>query len=303
MPQSVPPCLFYSFHGFGGTGVCHASCKERRPKHEETKRHTHKRIAAAARNLRADIATAAPPLPEHQAVSLPEEPTTEHRETKTQHHTSSREERSKRGAIEWAYFQLDEPPESEWGSKGGTVVRIREYLRLPNRWSSHSEVIWRTLRAINGQEGDRGRGGGYDGMKEAVLTQQEALVVASAITTGCGQVQATHQLNAWRKKKGLSPISRKSVRTVLAGLGVLRFRCCPRQENWQQRPNERMVDGTEGAGAAVVGDNVSGPIQVGHPGRAVSHYGACVADLTHTQEIVRDLMRFPIDCPWPDPRV
>ena len=63
-------------------------------------------------------------------------------------------------------------------------------------------------------------------MKEAVLTQQEALVVASAITTGCGQVQATHQLNAWRKKKGLSPISRKSVRTVLARLGVLRFRCC-----------------------------------------------------------------------------
>ena len=48
-----------------------------------------------------------------------------------QHHTSPHEEQLKRSAIEWAYVQLKNPSDDEWGGKGGTVVAIREFLRLP----------------------------------------------------------------------------------------------------------------------------------------------------------------------------
>eukprot|EP00966_Prymnesium_polylepis_P164522 3803628-Prymnesium_polylepis.1 len=92
-----------------------------------------------------------------------------------------------RAAIEFMYVQLDSPPEALWAGPGGTVHEIRTRLRLPPLFK-HRRVIHRTLHAIAREEGDRGRGGGYESQGQSEkLTQGEALVAAYELRKGVGQ--------------------------------------------------------------------------------------------------------------------
>ena len=104
---------------------------------------------------------------------------------------NAQEEKLRRAAIEWAYIQLGSSPEVLLArSKGerGTVLNIRDCLRWPPEKQKHSRLIWRTLRAIQAGQGDRGRGGGYEGQaREFKLTRGEQLVAVSCLCKGHGQ--------------------------------------------------------------------------------------------------------------------
>ena len=123
-------------------------------------------------------------------------------------------------------MQLGSPPEALWKGYHGTVPEICRILRLPTGRAGvgHRSVVYRTLRAIVLEEGDRGRGGGYEGQgQQEKLTINEALVAAHALRTGCGQQQAMHTVNAWRAKKSKGPVSVSAMRSSICKLGVKRY--------------------------------------------------------------------------------
>ena len=143
-----------------------------------------------------------------QHVEEPDEPEgTVEKPRKKQRHVSPAAEKAKRAAVLFFYTQLLEPPEEEWDGKHGTVLEIRKRMGLPPG-QKHTRMIRRALSAIAAGEGERGRGGGYEGSGGLPkLTMQETLIAARALRTGCGQDQATFKVNAWRQAKGKQPVT------------------------------------------------------------------------------------------------
>jgi hypothetical protein len=143
-----------------------------------------------------------------QHVEEPDEPEgTVEKPRKKQRHVSPAAEKAKRAAVLFFYTQLLEPPEEEWDGKHGTVLEIRKRMGLPPG-QKHTRMIRRALSAIAAGEGERGRGGGYEGSGGVPkLTMQETLIAARALRTGCGQDQATFKVNAWRQAKGKQPVT------------------------------------------------------------------------------------------------
>ena len=143
-----------------------------------------------------------------QHVEEPDEPEgTVEKPRKKQRHVSPAAEKAKRAAVLFFYTQLLEPPEEEWDGKHGTVLEIRKRMGLPPG-QKHTRMIRRALSAIAAGEGERGRGGGYEGSGGVPkLTMQETLMAARALRTGCGQDQATFKVNAWRQAKGKQPVT------------------------------------------------------------------------------------------------
>ena len=181
--------------------------------------------AAAARA--AAIAAARPELPPEP------EPETVPPETRpAQQHLSPHEERLRRSVIEYEYVQLNSPPEDMWhrGKEGyrGTVLKICDRLGWPCDDQKYTRLIWRTLRAIEAGQGERGRGGGYEGQgRDLKLTHGEALIVAHCLRQGQGQVQAMHVVQEWRETNGRpGKVTRHAVREAFIRLGVKRYRRC-----------------------------------------------------------------------------
>ena len=113
------------------------------------------------------------------------------------------------------YTQLLEPPEEEWDGKYGAVLEIRERMGLPPG-QKHTRMVRRALSAIAAGEGERGRGGGYEGSGGVPkLTMQEALIASRALRTGCGHWTGPGHLQGQRVAPGQGQAARHATQATV----------------------------------------------------------------------------------------
>lgn len=138
-------------------------------------------------------------------------------------HTTWAEQTLKRATIQYFYERLGCPPALEWDGAGGVVLQIRDLMVLPVG-QKHTKTIRRVLNAIvAGDTYDPAARAPRD-VKEHKLSDAEKRIAADCLIDGMGQWQAMHNVNAWRERRGLLPVSRSAVRDGAFSLGLLRFR-------------------------------------------------------------------------------
>ena len=158
-----------------------------------------------------------------EAVEEPPETMEQPRKKQRQVHTPWAQQTLKRATIQYFYERLGCPPEIEWDGSGGAVLQIRDLMQLPVG-QKHTKTIRRVLHAI--VDGDT-----YDpaarasrNVKEHKLSEAEKRIAADCLIDGMGQWQAMYNVNAWRARRKLPPVSRTAVRDGAFSLGLLRFR-------------------------------------------------------------------------------
>ena len=174
-----------------------------------------KHQAASLRAERLETIVEEPEDGEEATVDSPQTVEQPPRKKQRQVHTTWAEQTLKRSTIQYFYERLGCPPVLEWDGAGGVVLQIRDLMVLPVG-QKHTKTIRRVLHAIlDGDTYDPAARTPRDGKKHK-LSEAEKRIAADCLIDGMGQWQAMYNVNAWRARRKLDPVSRTGRRATRA---------------------------------------------------------------------------------------